>query len=72
MKVRQFSKVYQDGEEETMWIGKNVGGDVTVIKIDYHQPAGEGDAHYVDTHFSNGQLRRVFRPDCIDFESEVK
>ena len=59
MKVRQFAKVYQDGEQEIIWVDKKTGGDVTVVKIEYHQPAGEGDAHYVDVHFSNGGIRRV-------------
>ena len=68
MKARQFAKVYQDGEEEVVWVGKVVGGNVTVSAINYHEPQGEGDAHYVTILYSDGTSRRVFRPDCIDFD----
>lgn len=67
MNVRQYAKDYANGEEECQWIGKNVGGGVTVEMIKYHEPQGDGDAHYVDVLYSDGTSRRVFRPDCIDF-----
>lgn len=65
--VYQVYKEYLDGEVENWWVGKEVGIDHTVTKIEYHQPAGEGDAHYCDVHIGNGTVRRVFRPDNIDF-----
>ena len=36
--------------------------------IHYHEPSGEGDAHYCDVHFHNGTIERYFNPDWIKFE----
>lgn len=63
----QTYKEYANGEYENWYLNKDVGGGCTVTKIEYHPPAGEGDAHYCDVHMSNGKMRRVFRPDNIDF-----
>ena len=68
MKVRQIFKEYLDQSFDLWYIGKDCGAGVVVIKIDYHTPLGEGDAHYCDVLFSDGNSRRVFRPDSIDFE----
>lgn len=67
MKVRRFEKIYQDGKIEVAWVGKVVGG-IVISAINYHEPQGEGDAHYVTILYSNGTSRRVFKPDCIDFD----
>lgn len=64
--IRQFYKEYSDGEQEHVWVNKKMGGDVIVSAIKYHEPAGEGDAHYVTILYSDGSWRRVFRPDSID------
>lgn len=67
MEVYQFYKEYQDGESENNYLNKDMGGGVTITKIEYHSPQGEGDAHYCDVIMSDGKIRRVFRPDNIDF-----
>ena len=71
MEVYQFYKEYQDGESENNYLNKDMGGGVIITKIEYHSPQGEGDAHYCDVIMSNGNVRRVFRPDNIDFGTEV-
>lgn len=37
-------------------------------RIEYHQPGGEGDAHYCDVEHWYGGVTRIFRPDIIEFE----
>ena len=68
MKIRQIYKQYLDGEFDLYYVGKDCGGGITVSLISYHEPQGEGDAHYVGVCFSDGSSRRIFRPDSIDFE----
>lgn len=67
MKVKEFFKEYLNGEEELHWVGKVIDKDVNVLEIKYHEPQGEGDAHYVTVLYSDGSSMRVFRPDRIDF-----
>lgn len=67
MEVYQFYKEYQDGESENNYLNKDMGGGSRITKIEYHSPQGEGDAHYCDVIMSSGNIRRVFRPDNIDF-----
>jgi len=38
-----------------------------VAKIEYHEPVGEGDRHFVDVHSDNGVITRVFAIDEIQF-----
>ena len=65
--VYQTYKEYANGECETWYLNRDTGGGCIVTKIEYNEPRGEGDAHYCDVHMSNGKMRRVFRPDNIDF-----
>lgn len=64
--VKQFDKYYPNGDCENSYVGKITGG-ISIREITYHEPHGEGDAHYVDVYYTNGYQRRVFRPDTIDF-----
>ena len=69
MKVRQFFKSYNDPDNlyDSYYVGKLCGGNVIVSQIEYHEPQGEGDAHYCDVIYSDGCKTRIFRPDSIDF-----
>lgn len=67
-KILQIYKEYIDGEFDYWWLNKEVDEGITVTRIEYHEPRGEGDAHYCDVYMNNGKMRRVFRPDNIDFE----
>jgi hypothetical protein len=29
-------------------------------KIEYHEPCGEGDKHYIDVFYKDGIIRRIF------------
>jgi len=71
MKVRQIYKEHHDseGSYDLWFVGKDCNAGVVVSSIDYHEPSGEGDAHYCDVNFSNGSVRRVFRPDTIDLNA---
>lgn len=71
MKVKSVYKEYQvDGQYDHYYIGKQSLGGVTIVSLEYHEPRGEGDAHYVDVKYSNGNVDRIFRPDSIEFEVE--
>jgi hypothetical protein len=48
-----------------------VKGEYTIIGIEYHEPAGEGDAHYIDVKMDDGAVRRIFKPDEVIFEEEA-
>lgn len=71
MIIKNVFKCTENGDEYDYWLGKCVNKlpdkDITVTRLEYHQPMGEGDAHYVDVTFSDGEMRRIFRPDVIDF-----
>jgi len=41
-----------------------------IKSMEYHQAAGEGDAHYVDCYFKDGTMLRIFRPDTVLFAKE--
>ena len=41
-----------------------------VDRIEYHEPQGEGDAHYCDVYYTNGYEYRVFKPDSILFSND--
>ena len=65
--IYQVYKEYRDGSFEDWYVGKKDAKGNAVVKVEYHSPSGEGDAHYCDVHFDNGKRRRVFKPDNIDF-----
>ena len=46
-------------------------GKFSVERIEYHEPQGEGDAHYCDVYFQGIRVMRVFRPDFIDFKGDT-
>lgn len=46
-----------------------VGDPSKIIKIEYHEPRGEGDAHYVDA-YTDTKMFRHFRPDTLIFDLE--
>jgi hypothetical protein len=75
-KIKSISKVYWEGAESYFVVGKKPisnRGMGTVTEITYHEPSGEGDAHYCDVLFDSGDKTRLFRPDAIDWsESEVE
>ena len=41
-----------------------------VEKMEYHNPAGEGDKHYVDVYFKNGISKRYFNLNELQFRSD--
>ena len=41
----------------------------TIKRITYHEPMGEGDAHYCDVFFTNGNMERYFRPRSVVFRA---
>ena len=47
-------------------LGKKCGRG-TPVELLYHQPSGEGDAHYVDVKFDDGDKIRIFKPNEIEF-----
>ena len=57
-----FAKIWCNGELQEEDISHK-----DVISIHYNEPRGEGDAHFVDTLYSDGTSKRVFRPDEIVF-----
>ena len=70
MQMRKVVHVFKDytGDEfESYTVDKPSLDGSVVIDIEYHQPAGEGDAHYCDITFSDGKYKRLFRPDVVDF-----
>lgn len=69
MEVKEVYKNHNDsqGSQDLWWVGKGRGGGVEVMRIEYHSPQGEGDAHYCDVIMSDGCERRIFRPDTVDF-----
>jgi hypothetical protein len=70
MKVRQIIKEYPIlRESEVVYVGM-IRGNSVVESITYHEPMGEGDAHYCDVFYSNGSCDRIFKPDSIEFVKE--
>lgn len=76
MKERVWS-VYKEYPNDTAslkkskfyYLGKYVSSEVYVTNITYHEPRGEGDAHYCDVYFSDEDTLRLFRPDEITFQT---
>ena len=65
-KVVSVTKLYTTDSEATWEVGKSC------IKIEYHEPRGDGDAHYCDISLMDGKMIRVFRPDDIVFGEEKR
>ena len=40
-----------------------------VEKIDYHEPVGEGDKHFIDVFGKDGCVSRHFNINSVEFES---
>ena len=67
-----FRQMYPDGRSDhnvQYAVGDKVCGSL-VTKIEYHAPLGEGDQHYCDIYYDDGDVVRMFRPDFITFELE--
>ena len=61
----------ENGEEFSSWfIGMNYRNDISVIKIEEHRPAGEGDKWYYDVFLSDGTMERIFNPNVVVFDNE--
>jgi hypothetical protein len=68
MKVKSVYKEYAtSNESDHHFIGQLKNTDREVMLIEYHEPSGEGDAHYCDVGFKSGTVKRIFRPDTIEF-----
>ena len=68
MKVKAVYKEYvTSNESDYHYIGQYMDMDREVIFIEYHEPSGEGDAHYCDVGFKGGTVKRIFRPDTVEF-----
>lgn len=53
--------------DSTMEEREYIIGEHDVDKIYYHEPLGDGDRHYVDVIFHNGDQIRAFNPTEIGF-----
>jgi hypothetical protein len=42
-----------------------------VEKMEYHEPRGEGDKHYVDAYYTDGTKIRFFIFDSIEFQQSI-
>lgn len=42
---------------------------VFITSIEYHEPLGDGDRHYVDIHYSNDVIVRHFNIDSVGWKS---
>ena len=60
--VKDVYKQFSNGEEFNYFMGKKY-----VVGITYHEPSGEGDAHYCDVEFEGGSITRIFNPDSVEF-----
>jgi hypothetical protein len=54
----------KDGEELCDVYSSGVGN---VKEIEYHEPKGNGDKHYVDIYFNDGQIIREFDISFMNF-----
>ena len=70
MKVKSICKEYLT-EELYFVVGEKIEGKA-ITKIEYHEPQGEGDAHYCDIYYEDETMKRIFRPDEIDFDCSDK
>ena len=61
---RQVVRVWKDDEVCEL-------GDL-IKSMKYHQPRGEGDAHYVDCYYEDGCVLRIFRPDTVMFGKRIE
>ena len=50
--------------------GFAIVGQKGVIKIEYHEPVGNGDCHYCDIYFEGGTISRVFNLNEVVFKEE--
>ena len=41
-----------------------------IASIKYHEPVGNGDAHYCDVYFKDGQHKRYFNINEVEFLSK--
>ena len=57
--ARELAEVFEPGMAK---------GEYTIIEVTYHEPQGEGDAHYIEVIMDDGTVRRIFRPDEVIFE----
>lgn len=69
MKCVSTYKEWNDGTSET-FEPEMLKGDYVIERLEYHEPVGEGDVHYVDVIMSEGTQRRIFRPDEVILEEE--
>ena len=69
IKLQEVFKEYRNEEQDYYFIGKDTLSG-KVVEILYHEPSGEGDAHYVDVITDSDTKFRIFRPDSITFWKE--
>lgn len=68
--VIKVTKIYANGEELFFNSEYEKENKYSCQFMRYHEPQGEGDAHYVDVFHWDGKVTRVFRPDEVVFKSE--
>ena len=56
---------WSTGTNSPSWENIEVG--FSIKRITYHEPRGEGDAHYCDVFFIQGHMERFFRPRSVVF-----
>lgn len=60
--------VTKDGAFYEVGIRRNFSS-VFITSMEYHEPLGDGDRHYVDIHYSDGTIVRRFNIDSVCWKS---
>jgi hypothetical protein len=63
-----YNWFYSTGQEGEQFTQARVGNG-SIDAIDYHEPMGEGDAHYCDITYTNGKTDRVFNLNSVEFDT---
>ena len=66
---RQIIRIWKD---EEVFEVNNEKMSNKIKSMKYHQPRGEGDAHYVDCYYEDGCVLRIFRPDTVMFGKRIE
>ena len=59
-------------EDDNMGVGCWKLENQNIEKMLYHPPIGDGDKHFVDVYFNNGECYRIFEPIKIKFNEYNK
>lgn len=73
MKCISFLKYYNNHKRKPVYyeLGATFSQGL-VEKIKHHKSLGEGDQHYCEVYFENGNKLIIYRPDEVEFEKGDK